>query len=84
MPVFTWEAKTRVGEIKRGEMEAENAEAVTIDEILENGWISTSFQSLVSIKRRSLLGVEALARCAVRPRRGPVTGSCNVPRTGPN
>ncbi len=42
----------------------ENAEAVTIDEILENGWISTSFQSLISIKRRSLLGVEALARCA--------------------
>lgn len=41
---------------------SENAEAVTIDEILENGWISTAFQPLVSIKRRSLLGVEALAR----------------------
>ncbi len=43
---------------------SENAEAVTIDEILENGWITTAFQSLVSIKRRSLLGVEALARCS--------------------
>ncbi len=41
----------------------ETAEAVTIGEILENEWISTAFQPLVSIKRKALLGVEALARC---------------------
>jgi FOG: EAL domain len=41
----------------------ETAEAVSIAEIIENEWISTSFHSLVSIKRRSLLGVEALSRC---------------------
>jgi len=29
MPVFTWEARTRVGEAKRGEMEAASAEVVT-------------------------------------------------------
>ncbi len=29
MPVFVWEAKTRVGEMKRGEMEAETADVVT-------------------------------------------------------
>lgn len=29
MPVFTWEAKTRIGELKRGEMEAETREMVT-------------------------------------------------------
>ncbi len=41
----------------------ETAEAITIGEILENEWISTAFQPLVSIKRKALLGVEALARC---------------------
>jgi len=39
------------------------AEAITIQEIIERGWIGTAFHSLVSIKRRALLGVEALARC---------------------
>lgn len=39
------------------------AEATTIQEIIEREWIGTAFHSLVSIKRRSLLGVEALARC---------------------
>ncbi len=39
------------------------AEAVSIQEIVERGWVSTVFQSLVSIKRKSLLGVEALSRC---------------------
>lgn len=29
MPVFVWEAKTRVGEVKRGEMEADTRELVT-------------------------------------------------------
>ncbi len=29
MPTFTWEAKTRVGEAKRGEMEADNSDTVT-------------------------------------------------------
>lgn len=29
MPTFTWEAKNRVGELKRGEMEADNADIVT-------------------------------------------------------
>ena len=28
MPTFTWEAKTRVGEVKHGEMEADNADTV--------------------------------------------------------
>jgi len=41
----------------------ETAEAITIEEILENEWISTAFQPLISIKRKALLGVEALARC---------------------
>lgn len=41
-----------------------SAEAITIQEILEREWISTAFHSLVSIKRRALLGVEALSRCA--------------------
>jgi len=39
------------------------AEAVTIQEIIEREWIGTVFQPLISIKRKSLLGVEALARC---------------------
>jgi EAL domain-containing protein (putative c-di-GMP-specific phosphodiesterase class I) len=38
------------------------AEAITIQEIIEREWIGTAFHSLVSIKRRALLGVEALAR----------------------
>ncbi|MBU1229122.1 MAG: EAL domain-containing protein [Proteobacteria bacterium] len=42
----------------------ETAEAITIDDILENGWVSAAFQPLVSIKRKALLGVEALARCS--------------------
>ncbi|MBC7793356.1 MAG: type II secretion system F family protein [Clostridia bacterium] len=29
MPTFTWEAKTRIGEMKRGEMEADSADVVT-------------------------------------------------------
>ncbi len=29
MPVFVWEAKTRIGEMKRGEMEADTREIVT-------------------------------------------------------
>lgn len=41
----------------------ETAEAITIEEILEKEWISTVFQPLISIKRKALLGVEALARC---------------------
>ena len=41
----------------------DSAEATTIADIIEHEWVSTSFQALVSIKRRSLLGVEALARC---------------------
>jgi len=41
----------------------ETAEAITIEEILEKEWVSTAFQPLVSIKRKALLGVEALARC---------------------
>lgn len=41
----------------------ETAEAITIEEILENEWVSTAFQPLISIKRKALLGVEALARC---------------------
>ncbi|OGR38999.1 MAG: hypothetical protein A2051_05685 [Desulfovibrionales bacterium GWA2_65_9] len=41
----------------------ETAAATTIEEILEHEWISTAFQPLVSIKRKALLGVEALARC---------------------
>ncbi|GAB6125951.1 EAL domain-containing protein [Humidesulfovibrio idahonensis] len=40
-----------------------SAEAVTIHEIIEHEWISTAFHSLVSIKRKALLGVEALTRC---------------------
>ncbi|MDR3641237.1 MAG: EAL domain-containing protein [Humidesulfovibrio sp.] len=40
-----------------------SAEAITIQEIIEREWISTAFHSLVSIKRKALLGVEALARC---------------------
>ena len=39
------------------------AEAITIQEIIEREWIGTAFHSLVSIKRKALLGVEALARC---------------------
>ncbi len=39
------------------------AEAITIHEIIERGWVGTAFHSLVSIKRRALLGVEALTRC---------------------
>lgn len=39
------------------------AEAPTIQEIIEREWIGTAFHSLVSIKRKALLGVEALARC---------------------
>jgi len=39
------------------------AEAVTIQEIIEREWIGTAFHSLVSIKRKALLGVEALSRC---------------------
>ncbi|MDP3427608.1 MAG: EAL domain-containing protein, partial [Humidesulfovibrio sp.] len=41
----------------------ETADSITIEEILENEWISTVFQPLISIKRKALLGVEALARC---------------------
>jgi EAL domain-containing protein (putative c-di-GMP-specific phosphodiesterase class I) len=40
-----------------------SAETVSIQDIIERGWIATTFQSLVSIKRKSLLGVEALSRC---------------------
>jgi EAL domain-containing protein (putative c-di-GMP-specific phosphodiesterase class I) len=40
-----------------------SAEAVSIQEIIEREWISTAFHSLVSIKRKALLGVEALSRC---------------------
>jgi EAL domain-containing protein (putative c-di-GMP-specific phosphodiesterase class I) len=40
-----------------------SAEAVSIQDIIEREWISTSFHSLVSIKRKALLGVEALSRC---------------------
>ena len=39
------------------------AEAISIQEIIEREWISTAFHSLVSIKRKALLGVEALSRC---------------------
>ncbi|OIN98421.1 MAG: hypothetical protein AUJ49_13335 [Desulfovibrionaceae bacterium CG1_02_65_16] len=39
------------------------AEAISIQEIIEREWISTAFHSLVSIKRKALLGVEALTRC---------------------
>lgn len=39
------------------------AESPTIQEIIEREWIGTAFHSLVSIKRKALLGVEALARC---------------------
>lgn len=39
------------------------AEAITIQEIIEREWIGTVFHSLVSIKRKALLGMEALARC---------------------
>jgi len=39
------------------------AEAVSIREIIEREWIDTAFHSLVSIKRKALLGVEALTRC---------------------
>lgn len=39
------------------------AEAVSIHEIIEREWIGTAFHSLVSIKRKALLGVEALSRC---------------------
>ncbi len=38
-------------------------ETPSIQEIIEREWIGTVFHSLVSIKRKSLLGVEALARC---------------------
>jgi EAL domain-containing protein (putative c-di-GMP-specific phosphodiesterase class I) len=38
-------------------------EAVTIQEIIEREWVACVFQPLVSIKRKALLGVEALARC---------------------
>jgi len=41
----------------------DTAEAVTIEEILEKEWVACAFQPLVSIKRKALLGVEALARC---------------------
>ena len=41
----------------------ESAAGVSIAEIIEKQMVTTSFQALVSIKRRSLLGVEALARC---------------------
>lgn len=40
-----------------------SAEAISIREIIEREWISTVFHSLVSIKRKALLGVEALTRC---------------------
>ncbi len=39
------------------------AEAVTIREIIEREWVGTAFHSLISVKRRALLGVEALSRC---------------------
>lgn len=46
-------------------MSIENsAEATSIHEIIEREWISVVFHPLVSIKRKALLGVEALARCA--------------------
>ena len=38
-------------------------EPPSIHEIIEREWIGTAFHSLVSIKRKALLGVEALARC---------------------
>jgi len=41
----------------------EDAEAVTLGDILEQEWVATAFQPLVSMKRKALLGVEALARC---------------------
>lgn len=41
----------------------DTAEAITIQEIIEREWIGTVFHSLVSIKRKALLGMEALARC---------------------
>lgn len=37
------------------------AEAITIHEIIERGWVGTAFHSLVSIKRRALLGVLPLS-----------------------
>jgi len=38
-------------------------ETPSIQEIIEREWIGTAFHSLVSIKRKALLGVEALTRC---------------------
>lgn len=40
-----------------------SAEAISIHEIIERQWVGTVFHSLVSIKRKALLGVEALTRC---------------------
>lgn len=39
------------------------AEAISIHEIIEREWVGTAFHSLVSIKRKALLGLEALSRC---------------------